>query len=334
MPSPIATTSIAQPPRTARRMSIRRVIPLLSAALLLIGLGAAQAEATGVDFAVSPSRLIVEGVPGAVSEQVVTVYNTGAARLDLRLLVSDFLVDDQTTAASTFAVTSWVSTTASELSIDPGKQADVHVVVDVPAGAAPGGYQAGLYLVSVPDLSDPVAVSGRLGVPVLVELPREDRPLRRELQVVDQALDVEFPDGFSLEALFSPAGRSRTHVINLGETFVRVVTIHRFRSWADPAGVEVTAPGTTLLRASSGVLTTSEQPLPWIGPASVTTEVVYERGAQDYATIVVQAEAFIVPWRLLGLLAIAAVLAAVAGRISQVVAERRRRSMPGGEALG
>jgi hypothetical protein len=289
-------------------------------AVLLFAVGA-RADAAGVDFAVSPSRLVFAAMPGVTTEQTVTVYNTGADPLDLRLSIGDFLIDDRSVRATTFAVAEWVRTREPVIEILPGEQADVTVILDVPAGAAPGGYQAGLFIVSVPDRSDPVAVAGRIGVAVLIELPPEGRPLRRELQVTDQDLIVEFPTDLSLASLFAPNATTRTHVANLGETFVRALAVDRYRWWTNPEPLEATAPGTTILRGTEATFTTSAGPLPWFGPASVTTEVVYQRGAQDFGTIVVQVDTFVIPWRLLGLVGLLGVLALVAWR------RRRRRRL-------
>ena len=129
------------------------------------------------------------------------------------------------------------------------------------------------------------------------------------MQVVGHALTAEFPDEFSLDALFAPKGRTETRVRNVGETFVRAVAVDRYRSWTSSDAIEREAPGSSILRASDGRFSTAEAPLPWIGPASVTTEIVYERGAQDFGTIVVQADVFVIPWRLLGL--VVAVLLAI-----------------------
>jgi hypothetical protein len=293
------------------RRAVRPASSTAAALALILAVVGSVARAGGVDFAVSPSRLVFATAPGTSSAQAVTVYNTGAAPLDLRLSVSDFLIDDQATRASTFAVTAWVRTAEPTIHIAPGERADVTVLVDVPAGAAPGGYQAGLFIVSRPDLSDPIAVSGRLGVAVLIELPPEGRPLQRELEVIAHEMAVDFPSDLSLESLFQPTARSRTRVVNLGETFVRAAAVDRYRAWLADAPREVTAPGTTILRGSSTTFSTIAVGMPWFGPASVTTEIVYERGAQDYGTIVVQADVFIIPWRLLGLGAIGAALFAV-----------------------
>lgn len=280
-------------------------------ALVLVGLAAGSTFGAGsVSLALSPSRVVFSAQPGATVAAPITVYNQGSAPLDLTVTVGDFLLDDGTDAASTFGVDDWVRTNVSSLRVEPQAQAEIRVIVDVPMGAAPGGYQAGLFIVSAPSGESPIGVSGRLGAAILIELPPEGRELRREIQVISHDLVAEFPDELSLDALFSPTGRTETRVRNVGETFVRAVAVDSYRSWLTSESTEQRAPGTSILRATDGPFATSQDGLPWIGPASVTTEIVYERGAQDYATIVVQAETFIVPWRLLVLL-LAIVAAAV-----------------------
>lgn len=287
-------------------------------AVLLIGLSAgatagATAGADGVSMALSPSRLVFETQPGDTTAADLTVYNQGDAALDLTITVGDFLVDDSDDATRTFAVVDWVRTEVDSLRLEARSQADIRVIVDVPPEAAPGGYQAGLFVLSAPSGSSPVAVSGRLGAALLIELAPEGRPLRREIQVSSHALTVDFPDQLGLDSLFAPVGRAETTVRNVGETFVRAVAVDRYRSWLAKDPTEHQATGTSVLRGADGRFTTTEPGLPWIGPASVTTEIVYERGAQDYATIVVQAETFVVPWRLLGLALVVA--AALVGTI-------------------
>lgn len=285
----------------------------------------ASAAADGVSFAVSPSRVVVAAEPGQTSVASVTVFNQADAPLELRIGVGDFLIDDRTTAASTFAVTDWVRTDVTSLRIMPRGQAAIRVIVEVPAGAAPGGYQAGLFIVSAPAGAGEIAVSGRLGAAVLIELQPEGRLLRREIQVTSSDLFAEFPDELSLDALFSPRARTDTQAANIGETFVRAVAVDAYRSWAASEPDERQAPGTTILRGSTASFATSGPTLPWIGPASVTTEIVYERGAQDYATIVVQAETFVIPWRLFGLLVAAVALIVIVALLRR---DRRRRQRP------
>lgn len=287
---------------TAGRVG-RRIAGLGGTLLFALALvGPAATAADGVSIAVSPSRLVFAVSPGTTFAQPITVFNQGDEQLDLLFEVGDFLTDDAAGPPRTFAVADWVHVNTPSLTLAPRSQAEVRVVVDVPAGAAPGGYPAGLFIVSAPRGVGEVTVSGRLGAPVLIELPPEDRPLRREIQVVAHDLSVSFPDELSLAALFAPVARTETRVRNVGETFVRAVAFDRYRAWNSDQPVEQPASGATVLRAAEGRFETAAEGLPWFGPASVTTEIVYERGAQDYATIVVQAEAFIIPWRLLGFL--------------------------------
>ncbi len=292
--------------RRTRRPAIRQgFVAVLGLVLAVLAVGSSIAV-EGISFAVSPSRLVFAAEPGQIAAQLVTVYNQDDAPLDVRVTVGDFLIDDSTAPANTFAVTDWVRTDATSLRLEPGGQARIQVIVEVPAGAAPGGYQVGLFITSSPAGSGEIAVSGRLGAAVLIELAPEGRPLRREIQVTSNDLFVEFPDDLSLDALFGPTARTETRVANVGETFVRAVAADAYRSWAESDPIEGQAPATTILRGAAGRFATTGPTLPWFGPASVTTEIVYERGAQDYATIVVQAETFVVPWRLLGLVLVIA----------------------------
>lgn len=294
--------------RRARRPAYRQAFVAVLGLVLALLAADSSVAAEGVSFAISPSRLVFAAEPGQTAVQPITVYNQDDAPLDLRVAVGDFLIDDSPSAASTFAVTDWVRTDVTSLRVEPRGQAAIRVIVEVPEGAAPGGYQAGLFIVSAPAGTDEIAVSGRLGAAVLIELVPEDRPLRREIQVTANDLFAEFPDDLSLHALFGPRVRTETRVANVGETFVRAVAVDAYRSWAASDPIERQAPGTTILRGAAGDFATTGPTLPWFGPASVTTEIVYERGAQDYATIVVQAETFVVPWRFFGLLAAGATI--------------------------
>ena len=294
--------------RRTRRPAIRQGFVAFVGLVLAVLAAGSSVAAEGVSFAVSPSRLVFVAEPGQTAVQPVTVYNQDDAPLDVRVEVGDFLIDDSTAPANTFAVTDWVRTDVTSLRLEPEGQATIQVIVEVPSGAAPGGYQVGLFIVSAPAGSGEIAVSGRLGVAVLIELEPEGLPLRREIQVTANNLFAEFPDELSLDALFGPKARTDTRVANVGETFVRAVAVDAYRSWAWSEPIERQGAATTILRGAAGRFATTGPTLPWFGPASVTTEIVYERGAQDYATIVVQAETFVVPWRLLGLLAAGALL--------------------------
>lgn len=286
----------------------RACLSVVLLALFAVAAGSTRG-ADGVALAMSPSRLVFSAQPGVTQAAPLTVYNQGDTPLDLTIGVGDFLIDDGGGAASTFAVADWVRTNVRSLRLEPRGQAEIRVVVEVPVGAAPGGYQAGLFIVSAPSGQTSIAVSGRLGAAVLIELPPENRPLRREIQVVSHTVAAQFPDEISFAALFSPTVQTETGVRNVGETFVRAVAADRYRSWLAAEAITQQAPGTTILRAADGRFATSQEGLPWFGPATVTTEIVYERGAQDFATIVVQADTFVVPWRFLGLiLGIAAVV--------------------------
>jgi hypothetical protein len=302
----------------------RRGVAVIAGLVLVILAAGGSVAADGVSFAISPSRLIFTAEPGQRTAQPVTVYNQSDAQLDLRVAIADYLIDDSPTAASTFAVTDWVETDLSTLSVPPRGQAEIRVIVEVPDGAAPGGYQAGLFIASRPAGAGEVAVSGRLGAAVLIELAPDGRPLRREIEATANELIAAFPDELSLDAFFSPRVRTETQVANLGETFVRAVAVDAYRSWASSEPIEQQTPGTTILRGATARFATSGPTVPWFGPVSVTTEIVYERGAQEYATIVVQAETFVVPWRLFALLMACATLFAIVVRHRHHRSRRRR----------
>ena len=295
--------------RRTRRPAIRQGFVAFVGLVLAVLAAGSSVAAEGVSFAVSPSRLVFEAEPGQTAAQLVTVYNQDDATLDVRVAVGDFLIDDSTAPANTFAVIDWVRTDVTSLRLEPRGQARIQVIVEVPAGAAPGGYQAGVFITSAPAGSGEIAVSGRLGAAILIELAPEGRPLGREIQVTSNDLFVEFPDELSLDALIGPRARTETRVANVGETFVRAVAVDAYRSWTASDPTERQAAASTILRGATGGFATTGPTLPWFGPASVTTEIVYERGAQDYATIVVQAETFVVPWRLLGLVLVIVVAA-------------------------
>lgn len=320
-------------PASRRARSHARDNRLIAALGLLLALWptGARAAADGVSFAVSPSRVVVAAAPGQTSVDSVMVFNQADEPLELNVSVGDFLIDDSTTAASTFAVTAWVRTDVTSLRIEPKGRAAIRVIVDVPEGAAPGGYQVGLFIASAPSGTGEIGVSGRLGAAVLIELQPDGALLRREIQVASNHLFAEFPDELGLDALFGPRARTETIAKNVGETFVRAVAVDAYRTWASGDPDERQAPGATILRGTSATFATSGPTLPWIGPASVTTEIVYERGAQDFATIVVQAETFVIPWRLLGLLLAAGGLVMIVLLLRR---DRRRRQLALARSVG
>jgi len=325
--------NLHQLPTTARsglRLR-RRLLMLLAGLALALPLTGRAMAADGVSFAVSPSRVVVAAAPGQTSVDSVTVFNQDDEPLELNVSVGDFLIDDGTTAASTFAVTDWVRTDVTSLRIEPKGRAAIRVIVDVPEGAAPGGYQVGLFIASAPAGTGEIGVSGRLGAAVLIELQPDGALLRREIQVTSNDLFAEFPDELSLDALFGPRARTVTIAKNVGETFVRAVAVDAYRTWASGDPDERQAPGATILRGTSATFATSGPTLPWFGPASVTTEIVYERGAQDFATIVVQAETFVIPWRLFGLLVAAGGLVMMGLLLRR---DRRRRQLALARSVG
>lgn len=292
------------------------------AALLVIGTaGAASQGAEGFSIALSPSQVVMEGVPGATAVQTVTIYNNGPEPVQLRVGTGDFLLDDPDASALTFSVAGWVRTDVTRLLIPSAERRQVEVIADIPAGAAPGGYQAGLFVMTAPTGGEATRAAGRIMAAVLLEIPRDDRPLRRELEVTDHHLDVEFPPGLSLESLFSPTLRTETAVSNRGETFVRAMAVDSYHAWARAGTTTREAPGATIMRGAGGRFTTEARPMPWIGPVTVTTDVVYEIEAGTYGHIVVEASEFVVPWRLLLLLGSAA--SAILGTI--LLRRRRRR---------
>lgn len=313
-----ATIGAARPRSRPVRVRWAAVV----AVLLAIGSGGTASRAfEGFSIALSPSQVVLQGPAGTSAVQTVTVYNNGPEPVQLRVGTGDFLLDDPDANALTFSVAGWVRTNVTRLRIPPAERRQVEVIADIPSGAAPGGYQAGLFVMTAPTDGETTRAAGRLMAAVLLEIPRDDRALRRELEVTDHRLDVEFPSGLTLDSLFSPTLRTETAVSNRGETFVRAMAADSYRAWnvAEPTTRE--APGATIMRGTGGRFTTEARPMPWIGPVTVTTEVVYEIEAGTYGRIVAEASQFVVPWRLVLLLG--SVASAILGTL---LLRRRRRS--------
>lgn len=291
-------------------------------ALLLSGVGGATGRgAEGFSIALSPSQIVLQGPPGATAAQTVTVYNNGPEPVQLRVATGDFVLDDPDANALTFSVAGWIRTDVSSVQVPPDQRRQIEVIAEIPAGAAPGGYQAGLFVSTGPTDAEVTRVAGRIMAAVLLEVPRDDRPLLRELEVTDHRLDVDFPSGLGVDSLFNPTVRTETAVSNRGETFVRAMAADSYQAWnvTDPTRRE--APGATIMRGTGGRFTTEARPMPWIGPVTVTTEVVYEIEAGTYGRIVAEASQFVVPWRLVLLLG--SVASAILGTL---LLRRRRRS--------
>ena len=125
-------------------------------------------------------NLSYEVDPGAVVEDVVTLYNYSNVPLNFRLYVMDAFNDD-TGAFSLLAgdedpvdVGTWVSLAASMVTIPAQSQATVPITVKVPADAAPGDHVGGLLAsseaVGTGDDGNTVTIDRRTGTRVYVRV--------------------------------------------------------------------------------------------------------------------------------------------------------------------
>ncbi|MFE0035696.1 hypothetical protein [Streptomyces sp. NPDC059015] len=249
---------MVDPPRSAvRGLTVPARAPLAAAAgALLSVLWAAAPAVAGQDWTAEPAAggrpyVYLEGPPGTVMEDGVSVTNPGAEPLTVRLRAAG-------TAGPVFA--------EDRVTVPARTRADVPFAVTIPASAAPGDRSARV-VVSAGGREAVVRVHVRVTGPELAALTVEDvrvdgRVIRYTL--VNRGNTVLVPrlavraDGLAGELLRRPA---RTLPVELGPGRSLELT----EPWPDPPALDsvdvtlrVTAPG-----AASVEATASARYVPW-----------------------------------------------------------------------
>ena len=290
-------------------MRARGLLAIVILAIAAAAPPAALAGGAAVDFAVTPSKLDLRVAPGERSSTTLRVYNQAEVPLRLRNYVQDVDLPPSDligTGDIAFSAAHWARFAERTLTVPPGGAADVGLMIDVPAATPPGGYHALAYLQSLaPDEGEGTGpqISARVGVTLLLEVAPPDVVLTRAAR--QSAFDVDV----SWDGLLTPVIRTTTTLDNVGDTYVLVGGLDTYRGWPGSAVSRLKVGPEVLLRGTRDTFVTTWTDGPLFGRVSVTSEIVYQRGPDDLPAIVVQQQVWVVPWRLLGLAALAAAVA-------------------------
>lgn len=294
-------------------------------ALLTAGSPASGYEAQAdpaVDFVVTPSRLEVRTRPGDTLEVPISVFNRAENELLLDTYIADIAIppsDLLTVDELAFTASKWVRFTQPSLVLAGLAEETGTLHFAVPGDTPAGGYHAFAYFQSRPLESDTgVVPSGRIGVTLLLEVSPDGEPLSRAARVSATELSV----GWS--GLFNSRVEAATTVDNTGEAHVVVGGVHAYRAWPGAGSTTVKVGPTTTLRGTRQMFESQWDEVPLFGKVTVTSELVYQVSPDDLPVIVTQESVWIIPWRLIGVLALVAGLTAGA-----LLERRRRRTMKG-----
>ena len=266
--------------------------------------------------------------PGTVISDAMVVVNTGTEPLPLAVYAADaftastgeidVLVDGQPSRDAG----TWVSVTATPLSLDPGESTEVPFTITVPADARPGDHAAGIVTsLTSTDPSSALSVDRRLGTRINVRVAGE-----LTASVAVSAVSARY------EASWNPFDSGLLVVeyalTNTGNTRLTgtetVSTAGLLGSRAAPVQLTEVLPGSTVQIAR-------EVPafsLGWVAGAVDLTPAAVGLGAAPLAPVVAEFSAAAVPWSLYALLA--AILAAAAATL--LIVRRRRARARGADA--
>lgn len=107
-----------------------------------------SAKAGTVNFTVSPSVIEFNAIQGAVKMFPLSLYNQGTSPLEIRMSVSDFVLDPNGASqlvlsdGKTHHWAQYVKLDSKSFKVEPGEGLTVRAVVNVPRGKPGGGYFA------------------------------------------------------------------------------------------------------------------------------------------------------------------------------------------------
>lgn len=121
-------------------------------AFLLLSLSQVHAQTTRA-FIVIPPKLELIAKPGEVIQDVIRIQNQTDEETTLSVNMSDFIVRDMRgtpelvdpATAGNWALSQWLSFSPQSLTIPPGMQGSVSVIISVPDDVLPGGRYATIY---------------------------------------------------------------------------------------------------------------------------------------------------------------------------------------------
>jgi hypothetical protein len=122
-------------------------------ASLLLGAKMIFAQETGRTMTIVPPAAEFKVDPGAKSEGILKVVNSGDAPLTFKAQVKDFIVEDtvgtphilpDNTLSKKYSASNWIAVVPNEFTVMPGKTQQLSYYLQVPLDARPGGHYAAI----------------------------------------------------------------------------------------------------------------------------------------------------------------------------------------------
>ena len=129
------------------------ILPLLFV-LCCLFLSGAKAQVSPLRaFIIIPPKLELTAEPGEVIQGAIRLQNQTEGEVTLSVGMSDFIVRDMSgtvelvdpETAGEWALSQWLTFSPTTLTIPPGEQGSVSVIISVPEDALPGGRYASIY---------------------------------------------------------------------------------------------------------------------------------------------------------------------------------------------
>ncbi|WP_406731761.1 hypothetical protein [Streptomyces sp. NBC_01794] len=232
----------------------------------------------------------MEGVPGTVLEDKLSVTNRGAKPLAVRLRSADLIntaggAPAVRGARRSSAAGTWITLAANRLTVPPRTRAEVPFSVTVPAGALPGDHP-GAVVVESGDREAGVRIQLRVSGPTLAALTVEDVSVSRgaiRYSLVNRGNTALTPRlAVRADGLFGEVLRRPPRTLSVELLPGRRVSLAE--KWPDPPSldsvdvrVQVTAEG-----AARSVATASATFVPWLWVAAGAVALVAAVGTTSW----------------------------------------------------
>ena len=157
-------------------------VALVGIVLLMVLTTGSTVQAQGdTGIRISPPNFELEGEPGQVVAQQITVTNRGSSPIPINMQVSGFEAVGQAGQAAlteatpaAFGIVSWTSVTPDQFQLDPDQRQAVTFLIEIPEDAPPGGhYVSVLASVSTAGATQGLAVGQRIGSLILLKVAGE-----------------------------------------------------------------------------------------------------------------------------------------------------------------
>jgi len=312
-----------------------RVLASAILSLLLVAVGLPAHADVSWSVAVSDdgsgrANYAYEEQPGSSVEDTWVLTNSGSEQITLRVFGTDAVttssgqLDLIPSDQEPTGLGSWVTTSADEVTLEPGEKQEIDVTISVPDDATPGDYAGGLVSVLAADGGGTVAVERRLGTRIHLRVPGD---VTTSLAVSD--LTVDAPPAWNPFAAVDLAVSYRVTNDGTGRALAPEVFTASgpggLGSGRTTGEVPETLPSSTVDRATTvaGV---------WaLGPTTVSV-TVQPTGIDGTSAepVMMETTVWVVPW---GWIAIVAVVA-VAGIVVAIVSARSRYEWVDAEEAG